>query len=85
MKLSILDGEDLGKGCVKFNCDGFQNDKLGLAGCGGLLMNSYDTWLKGYSRKLGNCDALHAEMWCMYLGLDLARIRDHAFSCLKWI
>ncbi|MCI61737.1 ribonuclease H protein, partial [Trifolium medium] len=30
-------------------------------------------WIKGYSRKLGAGDALHAEMWRMYLGLDLAR------------
>ncbi|GAU18198.1 hypothetical protein TSUD_249000 [Trifolium subterraneum] len=61
------------EGWVKLNCDGSQNDRLGLAGCGGLLRNSDDNWLKGYSRKLGNCDALHAEMWGMYLGLGLAR------------
>ncbi|GAU24728.1 hypothetical protein TSUD_355570 [Trifolium subterraneum] len=61
------------EGWVKLNCDGSQNDGLGLVGCSGLLRNSDGNWLKGYSRKLGNCDALHAEMWSMYLGLDLAR------------
>ncbi|GAU30112.1 hypothetical protein TSUD_295930 [Trifolium subterraneum] len=61
------------EGWVKLNCDGSQNDRLGLAGCGGLLRNSDDNWLKGYSRKLENCDALHAKMWGMNLGLDLAR------------
>ncbi|KAK2359284.1 SKP1 protein [Trifolium repens] len=61
------------EGWVKLNCDGSQNDRLGLASCGGLLRNSDGTWLKGYSRKLGICDVLHAEMWGMYLGLDLAR------------
>jgi ribonuclease HI len=60
-------------GWVKLNCDGSQNkNSIGLAGCGGLLRDSDGRWIKGYSRKLGDCDALHAEMWGMYLGLDLA-------------
>ncbi|MCI38614.1 ribonuclease H, partial [Trifolium medium] len=65
----------------KLNCDGSENDRLGLAGCGGLLRNSDDTWLKGYSQKLENCDVLHTKMWGIYLGFDLAPRGDHASSC----
>ncbi|GAU14826.1 hypothetical protein TSUD_50380 [Trifolium subterraneum] len=60
------------EGWIKLNCDGSQNDWVSLAGCGGLLRDSNDKWIKGYSRKIGSCDALHAEMWGMYLGMNLA-------------
>ncbi|MCI40706.1 ribonuclease H protein, partial [Trifolium medium] len=30
------------------------------------------TCLARYARKLGACDALHAEMWGIYIGMDLA-------------
>jgi ribonuclease HI len=53
----------------------------GLAGCGGLLRNSDGRWLKGYSHKIGTCDALCAEMWGMYLGMQLAR--RHNFHYLQ--
>ncbi|MCI51897.1 putative non-LTR retroelement reverse transcriptase, partial [Trifolium medium] len=61
------------EGWVKLNCDGSRNNRVGIAGCGGLLRVSDGRWIKGYSQKLGAGDALHAEMWGMYLGLDLAR------------
>ncbi|CAJ2648154.1 unnamed protein product [Trifolium pratense] len=60
------------EGWVKLNCDGAYKDSLGLAGCGGLFRNSDGRWLKGYSHKIGTCDALCAEMWGMYLGMQLA-------------
>ncbi|PNX54660.1 hypothetical protein L195_g048281, partial [Trifolium pratense] len=25
--------------------------------------DSYGRWIKGYTKKIGTCDALHAEMW----------------------
>ncbi|PNX66909.1 ribonuclease H, partial [Trifolium pratense] len=55
------------EGWVKLNCDGAYKDTLELAGCGGLLRDSNGRWLTGYSRKIGTCDALSAEMWGMYL------------------
>jgi len=61
-----------GEGWIKLNCDGSYKDTLGLAGCGGLLRNSDGRWLKGYCRKIGTCDALTAEMWGMFLGMQLA-------------
>jgi ribonuclease HI len=60
------------EGWIKLNCDGAYKDSLGLAGCGGLFRDSDGRWIKGYSRKIGTCDALSAEMWGMYLGMQLA-------------
>ncbi|GAU41583.1 hypothetical protein TSUD_271920 [Trifolium subterraneum] len=60
------------EGWVKLNCDGAYKDTLELAGCGGLLRDSNGRWLTGYSRKIGTCDSLSAEMWGMYLGMQLA-------------
>jgi hypothetical protein len=57
---------------VKLNCDVSYKDSLGHAGCGGLLQNSDDSWLKGYSHKIETYDALCAEIWGMYLGMQLA-------------
>jgi ribonuclease HI len=31
----------------------------------------YLWWIKGYARKIGTCDALSAEIWGMYLGMQL--------------
>jgi len=45
---------------------------LGIAGCGGLLRNPGGRWLKGYCRIIGTCDALTAEMWGMFLAMELA-------------
>jgi len=28
-------------------------------------------WLEGFNPKIGACNALHAEMWGMYSGLDM--------------
>ena len=39
--------------------------------CGGLFRSSDGRWLKGYIRKVGVCDALHVELWGMYLGLEM--------------
>jgi ribonuclease HI len=32
--------------------------------------------LKGYARNIGSCDALHAEMWGTYIGMDFARRQE---------
>ncbi|GAU10638.1 hypothetical protein TSUD_421140, partial [Trifolium subterraneum] len=58
---------------IKLNCDGAYKESMGLAGCGGLFRDSNGRWLKGYAQKIGACDALHAEMWGMYTGMQMAR------------
>jgi hypothetical protein len=45
---------------IKLYWDGSQNDRVDFAGCGGLLRDSNDKWIKSYSRKIRSCDTLHA-------------------------
>ncbi|GAU31501.1 hypothetical protein TSUD_332760 [Trifolium subterraneum] len=59
-------------GWVKLNCDRACKELGETAGCGGLFRDSDGRWIKGFTRKIGACDALHAEMWGMYLGIDIA-------------
>lgn len=39
------------------------------------MWDSTGKWLYGYARKLGSCDAIHAEMWDMWVGISLTRQR----------
>lgn len=64
------------KGWIKLNSDGACKGIGEYSGCGGLFRDTGGRWLKGYIRKIGVCDALHAEMWGMYLGLEMAW-REH--------
>ncbi|GAU24368.1 hypothetical protein TSUD_390770 [Trifolium subterraneum] len=57
-------------------CDGASKNGGEVAGCGGLFRDSDGRWIKGYTKKIGTCDALHVEMWGLYLGLDMAW-REH--------
>lgn len=38
-------------------------------GYGGLYRDSDSRWLKGYTQRIGTCDALHVEMCRMYMWL----------------
>jgi ribonuclease HI len=60
------------EGWIKLNSDGACKGIGEYSGCGGLFRDTEGRWLKGYIRKIGVCDALHAEMWGMYLGLEMA-------------
>jgi len=42
-----------------------------LAGCGGLLRDFDGRWIKGYTKKIGLCDTFYAELWGMYMSLDI--------------
>nr|ABD32321.2 Ribonuclease H [Medicago truncatula] len=64
------------EGLIKLNSDGACKDMGVIAGCGGLFRDLDGRWIKGYTKKIGACDALHAEMWGLYLGLDMAW-REH--------
>lgn len=44
---------------------------MGIAGCGNLILDATDNWVKGYECKLGQCDVLHVDMWVMLMGLEL--------------
>ena len=60
------------EGWIKLNNDGACKGSGEYSGCGGLFRDSEGRRLKGYIRKIGVCDALHTEMWGMYLGLKMA-------------
>jgi len=64
------------EGWIKLNIDGAFKGSNEASGCGGLFRNLDGRWIKGYIKKIGSCDALHAEMWGVYLGLEMAW-RDH--------
>jgi len=64
------------EGWIKLNNDGACKDMGVIVGCGGLFRDSDSRWIKGYTKKIGACDALHAEMWGLCLGLDMAW-REH--------
>jgi len=51
-----------------------------IANCGGLLYDLYERWIKGYIRKIGPYDDLHAEMRGLYIGLDMLWLKN--ISCL---
>jgi hypothetical protein len=59
----LLVEKDLKKsGLSIYNCDRAYNDSLDLAGYGRLFQKLDGRWIKGYSQKIGTCNALSAEM-----------------------
>jgi len=60
-------------GWIKLKCNSAHKSSINLFRCDGILRDSNDICLISYARKIGACDAFHAEMWAMYLGLELAR------------
>ena len=70
-------------GWIKLNCDGACKENGDCSGCRGLLRDANGRWIKGFVRKIGACDALHAEMWGMYLGLELAWRDDISQLCVE--
>ena len=60
-------------GWIKLNIDGASNSNLGRAGGGGLLRNSDDNWIRGFSRSMGTCSSLMVELWALKDGLYLAK------------
>ncbi|MCH79341.1 ribonuclease H protein, partial [Trifolium medium] len=63
------------EGWFKLNCDGAHKSSIHLSGCGGLLRNNNGICVSSFARKIGSCDALQAEVWGMYIEMDLARRR----------
>jgi len=53
----------LQEGWIKLNSDDACKDRGKIADCGGLFHDSDGRWIKGYTKKIGACDALHVEKW----------------------
>ena len=58
---------------VKLNTDGSVLGNSGLASSGGVLRDSNENWVRGFSHKLGITNSLAAELWGVRDGLLLAR------------
>ncbi|KAL4388752.1 hypothetical protein GQ457_09G005630 [Hibiscus cannabinus] len=59
-------------GWTKLNCDGAVVPSSGFSSCGGVIRNEFGGWLIGFSRKLGICSVIEAELWGIYEGLLVA-------------
>ncbi|KAL4304437.1 hypothetical protein GQ457_10G025090 [Hibiscus cannabinus] len=57
---------------IKVNTDGARSIRSGLATCGGIGRDSNGNWCFGFSRALGLCSALEAELWGVFEGLATA-------------
>ena len=56
----------------EINCDGAFQGNGELVGCGRLFQQPDGKWIKGFSCKVGVYDALHDEVWGLYIELDMA-------------
>ncbi|KAF7806607.1 putative ribonuclease H protein At1g65750 family [Senna tora] len=60
-------------GFVKINVDGScKEDGYGPASCGGLARDEHGVFICGFSAYLGVCSTIHAELWGMLKGLEMA-------------
>ncbi|KAL4334884.1 hypothetical protein GQ457_07G032640 [Hibiscus cannabinus] len=57
---------------IKVNTDGARNTGSGLTACGGVGRDSKGNWCFEFSRALGLCSVLEAELWGVYDGLATA-------------
>ncbi|RYQ96479.1 hypothetical protein Ahy_B08g092237 [Arachis hypogaea] len=60
------------EGCVKVNVDGSWFGHTNNTACGGVFRDSNGRFLKGFSCNLGNCSIMHAELWAVIHGLNIA-------------
>lgn len=59
-------------GWVKLNSNGASKGNPGDGGCGGLIHDEIDKWLRGYTCHIGTCNAYNAEFWGILIDLNLA-------------
>ncbi|KAK8656310.1 hypothetical protein V6N13_098264 [Hibiscus sabdariffa] len=61
-----------GDGWMKLNSDGARSSLDGDASCGGVLRDHNGGWIRGFSKFIGKCSVVEAELWGIATGLDLA-------------
>ncbi|KAL4280844.1 hypothetical protein GQ457_03G019340 [Hibiscus cannabinus] len=59
-------------GWVKLNTDGTRSSIDGRAACGGVLRDHTGTWIRGFTRFVGRCSVVEAELWGIGTGMALA-------------
>lgn len=57
---------------VKLNTGGASKSN-GAAGCGGIVRDHRGAWRIGFTKFLGECNALLAEFWGVFEGLKLTK------------
>ncbi|KAL4295874.1 hypothetical protein GQ457_12G003750 [Hibiscus cannabinus] len=68
-------------GWLKVNCDGAVNSHDKAAAIGGVVRDSTGTWQFGFSRSIGRCSIIMAELWAV---LDSLRHSwDLGYRCLR--
>ncbi|KAL4354587.1 hypothetical protein GQ457_06G029720 [Hibiscus cannabinus] len=68
-------------GCLCLNVDGAVSLNTGKATIGGLLRDTAGNFIFGFSKYIGFTNSLHAELWALYVGLQLAW--DHGVNFLQ--
>ncbi|KAL4331797.1 hypothetical protein GQ457_07G021730 [Hibiscus cannabinus] len=56
-------------GWHNLNSDGALDSRDGVASCGGLIRDDGGAWIVGFSKRIGICLILEAELWGIYEGL----------------
>jgi ribonuclease HI len=57
---------------IKLNVDGCSKGNPGVAGAGGVIRDHLGAWIGGFARNIGICSSVNAELWAVYVGLQLA-------------
>lgn len=58
-------------GWIKLNVDGCSKGNPGMAGAGGAIRDNMGSWIGGFARNIGICSSVTAELWAIYIGLQL--------------
>ncbi|KAK8583323.1 hypothetical protein V6N13_022030 [Hibiscus sabdariffa] len=59
-------------GWLKFNVDGARNTVDGSSACGGVLRDHHGTWIIGFTKYVGRCSVVEAELWGIASGMEVA-------------
>ncbi|KAL4284759.1 hypothetical protein GQ457_16G014900 [Hibiscus cannabinus] len=57
------------RGWHKLNSDGARRVLNGWASCGGVICDSFGNWCLGFSKFVGICSVVEAELWGVFVGL----------------
>ncbi|KAG4974030.1 hypothetical protein JHK87_030851 [Glycine soja] len=60
------------KDCFIMNCDGALCQATQIASCGAVLRKDNGNFVQAFSRRLGHCSVLEAELWSIFYGMQMA-------------
>ncbi|KAL4279622.1 hypothetical protein GQ457_03G027550 [Hibiscus cannabinus] len=65
-------GPLLNQGCYMINSDGSRRVENGMAACGGMIWGPTGEWFISFTKAIGVCAVVDAELWGIYIGLVCA-------------